>query len=171
LDDSDDEVVTGTSGLTVEFNPLFFSDDMDANESFIDRDDLPEEVSTLETVIPTAVVASSPTAPEVQATLSHTQEETLQEIRRLAHSEQVIRLLQELRGEMLPLTRRVVPDAPEPTPITAQDAEAIARAYLEDELSDLERGAHGLFGEMAEDPVVTAEEAEIDRTLWRLHVD
>jgi hypothetical protein len=61
-----------------------------------------------------------------------------------------------------------VPDPPEPTPITAQDAEAIANAYLEDDLSDEERGRS--FGN-TDDPAVTTEEADIDRTLWRLHVD
>jgi hypothetical protein len=173
MGDISDEVATGTSGLTVEFNPLFFSDDPDANEPFIDRDDLPEGVSTLETVISPAVVASSSTVHEEQGDLLSTQDETLQEIgRRLAHSERVIRLLEELRQEILTSARRVVPDSPESTPITAQDAEAIANAYLEDDLSDEERGAHGLFGSgMAEAPAVTMEEAEIDRTLWRLHVD
>jgi hypothetical protein len=148
---------------------------LEADEPTTERENIPEDGSLLETAVPPAVVASSPTAPEVQATLPGTQqEETLQEIgRRLAHSERVVRLLQELRDEMLPISRRLVPNTPELAPLTAQDLEAIANAYLEDELSDQERGAYGiLFGSgMAEDPAVTAEEAEIDRTLWRLHVD
>jgi hypothetical protein len=177
LDDASDEAADPVWDTTVWHDsdlppPL---GDLEADEPTTERENIPEDGSLLETAVPPAVVASSPTAPEVQATLPGTQqEETLQEIgRRLAHSERVVRLLQELRDEMLPISRRLVPNTPELAPLTAQDLEAIANAYLEDELSDQERGAYGiLFGSgMAEDPAVTAEEAEIDRTLWRLHVD
>lgn len=175
LDDASDEAANLVWDTTVWHDsdlppPL---GGLDADEPTTERENIPEDGSLLETAVPPAVVASSPTAPEVQATLPATQEETLQEIgRRLAHSERVIRLLQQLRDEMLPITRRLVPHTPELAPITAQDVEAIANAYLEDELSDQERGALGLLGSgMAEAPAVTAEEAEIDRTLWRLHVD
>jgi len=127
-----------------------------------------EEVSVPGAAIPPAVVAPSPTGYEVQATLSSTQEDASRETG-IAYSGRLIRLLEELRIEMIASARRAVPDTPEPTLITAQDAEAIANAYLEDDLSDEERSAHELAG-LADEPAVTVEEADIDSALWRLQV-
>lgn len=140
----------------------------------IDRENMSEDGPMMGTVTPPAVVEPSPTEHGGQATLPsmQEQEETLREVDpRIAYTDRLISLLEELRNETrASAIRRVVTDTPEPSPITAQDAEAIANAYLEDDLSDEERIANELLG-MADDPAVTLEEADIDRTLWRLHVD
>jgi len=67
-------------------------------------------------------------------------------------------------------TSAVSPNATEVMALSAYDAEAIASAYWEDDLSDEERGARELLGNN-DYPDVSVEEADIDRTLWRLHVD
>jgi hypothetical protein len=58
----------------------------------------------------------------------------------------------------------------EAAPVSATDTEAIANAYLEDDLSDVERDVQELLMN-SDGPGVTMEEADIDSTLWRLHVD
>lgn len=103
------------------------------------------------------------TGNEAQTTLPATQEMA----RETVFIRQITRMFEQLRHEVF-VSPGAVPDTPEPTPITAQDAEAIANAYLEDDLSDEERGRS--LGN-TDDPAVTMEEADIDRTLWRLHVD
>lgn len=52
----------------------------------------------------------------------------------------------------------------------AHDAAAIQEAYLEDDLSEEERGFREVMSSLY-GPVLTMEEADIDRTLWRMRVD
>lgn len=132
--------------------------DLDTNGQSIERGNTAEDESLLETAIASAVMATCGTVTEEMA----------REIdRRIAYSPRLVRLLDEVRHDIAS-ARRAMSDTPELAPITAQDAEAIANAYLEDDLSDEERGRS--FGS-TDDPAVTMEEADIDRTLWRLHVD
>jgi hypothetical protein len=149
--------------LTERADTAFSFADLDPNDPSTERE-VAEDGSLLVTTMPPAVVESRITGPEGQATLPSTQEETIRELdHSIAYSERVIGILEELRSQMRASARRVVPDTPEPTAITAQDAEAIEVAYLQDELNRL-------WGN-TDDPAVTLEEADIDRTLWRLHVD
>ncbi|KAM0703776.1 hypothetical protein Q7P35_009715 [Cladosporium inversicolor] len=174
LDEMSEEVEIPLPHMTGRPDTTFSFADFDADEQSVGYEGMAEDMSLSEAVIPPAVVALSPTGHEGQATLPsfQEQEETLREVNEeIAYSDRLLRILEELRNEMrASAARRAVPDTPEPTAITAQDAEAIANAYLEDDLSDEERIANELLG-LAEDPAVTVEEADIDRALWRLHVD
>jgi hypothetical protein len=61
-------------------------------------------------------------------------------------------------------------EMPELIAIAPDDAEAIANAFLEDDISD--DGHHAAPSPMpAGIPVVTTEEADIDQTLWRMAVE
>jgi hypothetical protein len=62
------------------------------------------------------------------------------------------------------------PEMPELIAIAPNDAEAIANAFLEDDISD--DGHHASSSRsVAGIPVVTMEEADIDQTLWRMAVE
>ena len=62
------------------------------------------------------------------------------------------------------------PEIPELVAIAPNDAQAIANAFLEDDISD---GDHHAFPSPnpLSNPVVTTEEADIDQALWRMAVE
>jgi hypothetical protein len=165
-----DRVTLSFANLPAEMDEVITAVDADelSTEHFI----LTGDGHVPETVLPPAVDEPFPLSDEEEATLPDTQEEASQEaedvlvgrIRR-----RVLELQQE-RAQMLAPTRQMALHVPEPTPISTPDVEAIANAYLEDDLSDMERDARELLVN-ADSPAVTMEEADIDRTLWRLHVD
>jgi hypothetical protein len=165
---SDVLFIVDSSVATETIGDIVLSD-VGADEPPIEREDTPEDGPLLETIVPQDVAASRLMGHVVQATLSSTQEGTSRETDSdVGYGVRIVRLLEELRHELLASARGGVPDTPELPPITAQDAEAITNAYFEDDLSDEERSR--LFGN-TDDPAVTIEEADIDRTLWQLHVD
>ena len=67
-------------------------------------------------------------------------------------------------------TTAVSLNVPEVMAMSAYDLEAIANAYLEDDLDDAERDAYEMLSN-ADGPAVTMEEVDIDRTLWALRID
>ena len=175
LDETSDGVDLPSPHMTERDDTTFSSANVDADEPSIERENMAEDDSLLETAMPSPAMVARSTGNEGQATLPATQDmawETDLDIaynrllNGIAYNRRLERVLEQLRHELA--SRGAVPDPPEPTPITAQDAEAIANAYLEDDLSDEERGRS--LGN-TDDPAVTTEEADIDRTLWRLHVD
>jgi hypothetical protein len=165
MGDESDEVplphTTETDGTTFPFANL------DADEPSIERESMAGDESLLETALPSPVMVSWVTEIEGQITLPATGETAREIVSLTADRERLMRLLEEVRRDIAS-ARQAVSATPELAPITAQDAEAIANAYLEDDLSDEERGRSL---ENIDDPAVTMEEADIDRTLWRLHVD
>jgi hypothetical protein len=165
---SDVLFIVDSSVATETIGDIVLSD-VGADEPPIEREDTPEDGPLLETIVPQDVAASRLMGHVVQATLSSTQEGTSRETDSdVGYGVRIVRLLEELRHELLASARGGVPDTPELPPITAQDAEAITNAYFEDDLSEEDRSR--LFGNI-DDPAVTTEEADIDRTLWQLHVD
>lgn len=141
--------------------------DLDTNEPSIEHENTAEDETLLETAIPSAATVTWGTGNEGQTILPAIEETAREMVRRIAHSGRLMRLLEEARHD-IESARRALSDTPELAPMTAQDAEAITNAYLEDDLSDEDRGRS--LGN-TDDPAVTMEEADIDRTLWRLLVD
>jgi hypothetical protein len=113
-----------------------------------------------------------PTGDEEQTASPSRQEEMAQETDDSPGGHLLSRILARLqeRNETFPPTRHAASDMLEAAPVSATDTEAIANAYLEDDLSDVERDVQELLMN-SDGPGVTMEEADIDSTLWRLHVD
>jgi len=161
-DDLPSPYMTGTDYARFAFTSL------DADGPSIERENTAEDEPLPETAVPPAAMVSWTTENEGQTTLPATQGLARDINHEIAQNSRLLRVLEELHRGLLASARQVVPDTPELAPITAQDAEAIANAYLEDDLSDEERGSS--LGN-TDDPAVTMEEADIDRALWRLHVE
>ena len=170
MGDEPDEVELSLPYMTERAGTPFSFANLDEDEPSVERENMAEDEPLPGMTMPPPVTISWTAAARNggQAVLPAT-EETAWEINlEIVYNARLIRVLEGLHRGMLASDRRVVPDTPGPTPINAQDAGAIANAYLEDDLSDAERGT--MFGN-TDDPAVTMEEADIDHTLWRLHVD
>lgn len=167
MGDESDEIALPLPHTTEMDGTTFPFTNLDADEPSIEHENVAEDESLLQTALPSPVMVSWATEIEGQITLPATGETAREIVSLIEDRERLMRLLEEVRRNIAS-ARQAVSATPELAPITAQDAEAIANVYLEDDLSDEERGRS--LGN-TDDPAVTMEEAEIDRTLWRLHVD
>ena len=115
-DDLPSPYMTGTDYARVAFAGL------DAYGPSIERENTAEDEPLPETAVPPAAMVSWTTENEGQTTLPATQELARDINHEIAHNARLIRILEELHRGLLASARQVVPDTPEPTPITAQDA-------------------------------------------------
>lgn len=167
VDDASDEAITSLPALTERAGEVVVVADVGAGVLSTATVHLVGGGARPEPVIPPANGEPLPTGVQGEDTSRDTPEGGS----RRSSVASTVALATEVREN---LEREILARHLEPTtavsPMSVHDAEAIASAYLEDDLSDEERDAYEILIN-ADRLAVTMDDADIDRALWRMRVD